>query len=205
VNAADHQNFLTCADQLPLTQRGLGLLDQALESLGSRRDEEGADGPDQVQRVIDGGIGRERRHWRFRSSGRHGLCGVTPGGEDHDAARVDDSRDAVRGGAEGLRRVLVGGGVGGKVDAAFHFARDARHHLDRTHWERALLDGRLHGDLDDTGHLLRLGNQFAVMAALREEMLGVGFLEIAAADFVTRNLRAMARRARGCGGNRRGR
>ena len=47
----------------------------------------------------------------------------------------------------------------------------------------------LHGNLQDPGHLLGLGHQFTVMAALREEMFGVGFLKIAAADFRAGNLR----------------
>ena len=48
---------------------------------------------------------------------------------------------------------------------------------------------RLDGNLQHAGHLLGLGHQFAVMAALREEMFRVGFLKIAAADFSAGNLR----------------
>src|SRR5215470_13194777 len=35
---------------------------------------------------------------------------------------------------------------------------------------------RLDRDLEDAGHLLRLGHELTVVAALREEMLRVGFL-----------------------------
>ena len=47
----------------------------------------------------------------------------------------------------------------------------------------------LDGDLQDTGHLLGLGHQLAVVAALGEEMLRLGLLEISAADLVAGNLR----------------
>ena len=48
---------------------------------------------------------------------------------------------------------------------------------------------RLHRNLQHARHLLGLRNQLTVMAALREEMFRVGFLKIAAADFVAGNLR----------------
>src|SRR3984957_4962834 len=49
-------------------------------------------------------------------------------------------------------------------------------------------DGSLHGNLEHARHLLRLRHQFTVMAALREEMLGIGLLKISAANFPARNL-----------------
>src|SRR6266481_378316 len=49
-------------------------------------------------------------------------------------------------------------------------------------------DGSLHGNLKHARHLLRLRHQFAVMAALREEMLGISLLKISAANFPARNL-----------------
>ena len=42
----------------------------------------------------------------------------------------------------------------------------------------------LHRNLQNARHLLGLRNQFAVMAALREEMFRMGFLKISAADFL---------------------
>src|SRR6201993_675611 len=52
----------------------------------------------------------------------------------------------------------------------------------------ALGDGSLHGNLEHARHLLRLRHQLAVMAALREEMLGISLLKISAANFPARNL-----------------
>src|ERR1700722_16282576 len=49
-------------------------------------------------------------------------------------------------------------------------------------------DGSLHGNLEHARHLLRLRYQFAVVAALREEMLGISLLKISAANFPARNL-----------------
>src|SRR5258706_15174153 len=49
-------------------------------------------------------------------------------------------------------------------------------------------DGSLHGNLEHARHLLRLRHQFAVMAALREEMFGISLLKISAANFPARNL-----------------
>src|SRR5882724_1948722 len=49
-------------------------------------------------------------------------------------------------------------------------------------------DGGLHGNLEHARHLLRLRYQLAVMAALREEMLGISFLKISTANFPARNL-----------------
>ena len=50
-------------------------------------------------------------------------------------------------------------------------------------------DCGLHGNLEDTGHLLGLRNQFTIMAALSEEMLWFGLLKISAPDFIAWNLR----------------
>src|SRR6266481_5384903 len=49
-------------------------------------------------------------------------------------------------------------------------------------------DGGLHGNLEHARHLLRLRHHLAVMAALREEMLGISLLKISTANFPTRNL-----------------
>src|ERR1700748_506462 len=43
-------------------------------------------------------------------------------------------------------------------------------------------------DFEHAWHLLRLGNQFAIVTALREEMLRISLLKISAADLVTRDL-----------------
>ena len=55
--------------------------------------------------------------------------------------------------------------------------------------DTAARDGGLHGDFKDTRHLIGLRDEFAIVAALRKEMLRVGLLEIAAADFVAGDLR----------------
>jgi len=47
----------------------------------------------------------------------------------------------------------------------------------------------LHRDLEDAGHLLGMGNQLAVVAALREELFRVGLLKVSTPDFAARNLR----------------
>src|SRR5258708_27198159 len=52
----------------------------------------------------------------------------------------------------------------------------------------ALGNCSLHGNLQHARHLLRLRYQFAVMAALREEMFGISLLKISAANFPARNL-----------------
>src|SRR4029077_15278030 len=49
-------------------------------------------------------------------------------------------------------------------------------------------NGSLHGNLEHARHLLWLRHQFAVMAALREEMFGISLLKISAANFPARNL-----------------
>src|SRR5216684_4149822 len=49
-------------------------------------------------------------------------------------------------------------------------------------------DGSLHGNLEHARHVRRLRYQLAVMAALREEMLGISLLKISAANFPARNL-----------------
>jgi len=48
---------------------------------------------------------------------------------------------------------------------------------------------RLDGDLQDPGHVLGLGHQLAIVAALREEVLRAGLLEVSAADLVAGDLR----------------
>src|ERR1700757_4278450 len=52
----------------------------------------------------------------------------------------------------------------------------------------ALRDGSLHGNLEHAWHLLRLRYQFAIVAALREDVLGIGLLKISTANFSARNL-----------------
>ena len=50
-------------------------------------------------------------------------------------------------------------------------------------------DCSLHRNFEHAGHLLRLRDQLAVMAALREELLRMGLLKISTPDFSTGNLR----------------
>ncbi len=50
-------------------------------------------------------------------------------------------------------------------------------------------DGRAHGDSKHARHLFGLRDQFAVVAAILEQVLRVSLLEITAADFGTGNLR----------------
>ena len=57
------------------------------------------------------------------------------------------------------------------------------------HRDAAPRERGLHGDLQDAGHLLGLGHQLAVVAALGEEMLRMGLLEVSAADLAAGNLR----------------
>src|SRR6266852_4194940 len=52
----------------------------------------------------------------------------------------------------------------------------------------ALGNCSLHGNLEHAWHLLRPRHQFAVMAALREEMFGISLLKISTANFPARNL-----------------
>src|SRR5207245_9332979 len=47
----------------------------------------------------------------------------------------------------------------------------------------------LNGDLEHARHLLGLGDELTVVAALREEMFRMRLLEISAPDLVARNLR----------------
>src|SRR5436189_4689768 len=57
------------------------------------------------------------------------------------------------------------------------------------HRNAAARERRLYGDVQDSRHLLRLGHQLTIVAALREEMFGVGFLKVSAADLTAGNLR----------------
>src|SRR5246127_2879264 len=54
--------------------------------------------------------------------------------------------------------------------------------------DTALRNCSLHGNLEHARHLLRLRYQLAVMAALREEMLGISLLKISATNFPARDL-----------------
>src|SRR5712672_3294943 len=47
-------------------------------------------------------------------------------------------------------------------------------------------DGSLHGNLEHARHLRRIRHQFAVMAALREEVFGISLLKISAANLPVR-------------------
>src|SRR5882757_241995 len=49
-------------------------------------------------------------------------------------------------------------------------------------------DSCTHGDSQDSRHLLRLRDQFAVVAAIFKQMLRVRLLKVAASNLVTRNL-----------------
>lgn len=57
------------------------------------------------------------------------------------------------------------------------------------HCNAALGERSLHGDFEYAGHLLRLRDQFTVMAALCEQVLRMGLLKIATPDFRTGDLR----------------
>jgi hypothetical protein len=50
-------------------------------------------------------------------------------------------------------------------------------------------DCGLYGNFENSGHLVGLRHQFAIVAALREEMFRVGLLEVSAANFIARDLR----------------
>ena len=58
----------------------------------------------------------------------------------------------------------------------------------RNHCNATARDCSLHRDFKNAGHLLRLRDQLAVMAALREEMLRAGLLKISTPDFSAGNL-----------------
>ena len=55
--------------------------------------------------------------------------------------------------------------------------------------DTAARDGGLHGDFEYARHLIGLRDEFAVVAALRKQMLRIGLLKILAADFVAGDLR----------------
>jgi hypothetical protein len=60
---------------------------------------------------------------------------------------------------------------------------------DGHHRDASLRECRLHCNLQDARHLFWLRNQFAVVAALREEMFWFSLLKISAPDFIAWNLR----------------
>src|SRR6266403_3652338 len=59
----------------------------------------------------------------------------------------------------------------------------------RNHRDSATRDRGLHRDFQNARHLFRMRNQFTIVAALGEKMFRMRFLKIAAADFLTWNLR----------------
>ena len=114
--------------------------------------------------------------------------GAAGSAQDRDPLRVIERlgqrRDFVIGGTHARRRLW-------KVQARAVFdgipERDVSRQGD--HRNTAPHECGLHGDLEDAGHLLRLRHQLTVVTALREQMLRVRLLKVAAADFVARNLR----------------
>src|SRR5215469_3019114 len=56
------------------------------------------------------------------------------------------------------------------------------------HGNTALRKGRLYANLQDARHLRGLGDEFTIVAALRKKIVWVGFLEVAASDFIARYL-----------------
>src|SRR6266404_9715027 len=59
----------------------------------------------------------------------------------------------------------------------------------RNHRDSATRDRGLHRDFQNARHLFRMRNQFTIVAALGEKMFRMRFLKIAAANFLTWNLR----------------
>ncbi|SVK54523.1 Uncharacterised protein [Acinetobacter baumannii] len=71
------------------------------------------------------------------------------------------------------------------------FRRHAQRHVARQddHRYAAIEDRLAHGDLQHARQLFRVGDQFAIVAAFAEQLLRMGFLEVAAADFAGRDVR----------------
>src|SRR5579862_5270138 len=59
---------------------------------------------------------------------------------------------------------------------------------DHNHGDATLRDGRLNGGFQDARHLFGLGDELAVMTALREDVFRVRLLKVSATDLPTRNL-----------------
>lgn len=111
--------------------------------------------------------------------------GVRSGGaasaEEGDLVRLVDEADQLLdlavawayrgpGGDEGVLHRLLGRGLGGDVPGQ------------RDHADAAAADGVLDGGLQHAGHLPGVGDQLAVVAALGEQPVGMGLLEVAEAD-----------------------
>src|SRR5208337_788479 len=78
----------------------------------------------------------------------------------------------------------------GKMDPGTFVDGISHRHIARqgNHCHTASRERSLHRNLEYAGHLSRLRNQFAVMAALSKEIFRVSLLKIAAADFNAWNL-----------------
>jgi hypothetical protein len=59
--------------------------------------------------------------------------------------------------------------------------------------DAALRDCGLNGDFQNARHLVGIGDELAVVAALREEMFGIRPLKVSTTNFPRRNVCAMAR------------
>src|SRR5258708_29442263 len=79
----------------------------------------------------------------------------------------------------------------GKVQARALFNGIAQRHVarDGNYRNAAPRKCGLNGNLKDAGHLLGVGNELAIVAALREEMFRVGLLKISAPNLIAGNLR----------------
>src|SRR5258708_2955209 len=78
----------------------------------------------------------------------------------------------------------------GKMQARLLFDRTAQGNISGQGHDRytSPRERGLNRDFQDPRHLLRLGNQLAVMAALRKEMFRVGLLKVPASNLLAWNL-----------------
>ena len=99
------------------------------------------------------------------------------------AARLSRSASAgVTTGRGGSKPPILASGAS---DAACSATSPGMH----DHRDAALADRLANGDFEGARHLLRIGHQFAIVAAFLEQRLRMGLLEIAGADLRRRNLR----------------
>src|SRR5260221_7760926 len=56
------------------------------------------------------------------------------------------------------------------------------------HGNSTLRDCRLNGCFQDARHLIGIGDELAIMTALRKEMFGISLLKVSAANLPTRNM-----------------